>query len=73
LLQIQKSFVSYEKAPGAVRPGASISAGEKLLPRILQTGLAVPVIASFGAGEANTIMGKRMLPVGLAQGNRTIY
>ncbi|MFV3415491.1 dynamin family protein [Pseudomonas sp. NY15436] len=69
MLEIQKNFASYLESLGALLADTAISADARLLPRVLQTELVVPVIGSFSAGKSsllNTLIGQSILPVGLA-------
>ncbi|MGY8821922.1 MAG: dynamin family protein [Pseudomonadales bacterium] len=69
MIERQKSFVAYLEQLATLLDGTEIAHDLQLVERVNKTELLVPVVGAFSAGKSsllNTLMGKSVLPVGIA-------
>lgn len=69
MIERQKSFVAYLEQLATLLDGTEIAHDLQLVERLNKTELLVPVVGAFSAGKSsllNTLMGKSVLPVGIA-------
>jgi len=69
MIERQKSFVTYLEQLAVLLDGHEITHDIQLAGRVKETELLVPVVGAFNAGKSsllNALMGKNVLPVGIA-------
>lgn len=69
MIERQKSFVAYLEQLATLLDGTEVAHDLQLVERVNKTELLVPVVGAFSAGKSsllNTLMGKSVLPVGIA-------
>lgn len=69
MIERQKSFVAYLEQLATLLHGTGIAHDLQLVERVNKTELLVPVVGAFSAGKSsllNILMGKSVLPVGIA-------